>query len=44
MSRYDDLFDLIEETNDAVEEILEYARSLEKKLDEAMALLREMKK
>jgi hypothetical protein len=44
MSRYDDLFDLIEETNDAVEEILEYARSLEKKLDEAIALLREMKK
>jgi predicted DNA-binding ArsR family transcriptional regulator len=44
MSRYDDLFDLIEETNDSVEEILEYARNLEKKLEEALALMRELKK
>jgi NADH:ubiquinone oxidoreductase subunit E len=44
MSRYDDLFDLLEENNDTAEEILEYHRKLEKKIEEVLALLRELQK
>lgn len=44
MSRYDDLFDLIEEANDANVEILEYIRAIEKKIDQVITLLKEMKK
>ena len=40
MSRYDDLFDLIEENNDLAQEILEYQRKLEKKFEEVLALLK----
>lgn len=41
MSRYDDLFDLCEEANDTLEEVLDYQRRLEKKLEEALLLLRD---
>lgn len=44
MSRYDDLFDLLEENNDLGEEILEYHRKLEKKIEEVLALLRDLQK
>ena len=44
MSRYDDLFDLLEENNDLGEEILEYHRKLEKKIEEILALLRDLQK
>lgn len=40
MSRYDDLFDLLEENNDLAQEILEYQRRLEKKFEEVLALLK----
>lgn len=40
MSRYDDLFDLLEENNDLAQEILEYQRKLEKKFEEVLALLK----
>jgi hypothetical protein len=44
MGRYDDIFDLLEENNDLAEEMLEYQRKLEKKLDELAALLKDFKK
>lgn len=43
MSRYDDLFDLLEENNDLAQEILEYQRKLEKKFEEVLALLKKQK-
>lgn len=43
MSRWDDIFDLIEETNDLGEEIAENQRRLEKKMDEIINLLKSKK-
>ena len=44
MSRYDDLFDLIEEANDTNVEILENIREIEKKIDQVITMLRDLKK
>lgn len=43
MSRWEDLFDLLEETNDLAEETAEIQRRLEKKIDEIAALLKKEK-
>lgn len=40
MSRYDDLFDLIEENNDLAQEIIELQRKLDRKLEELIVLFK----